>query len=68
VSEGGEVDDGSVRGGSVSGGSPLVGKQQRHQPGVKRACNDCRQQKVRRTRRLGAMVLPNEMSHDQDMC
>ena len=26
-------------------GSPLTGKH-RHQPGVKRACNDCRQQKV----------------------
>ena len=68
MSEGGEVDEGSVRGGSVSGGSPLVGKQQRHQPGVKRACNDCRQQKVWRTHRLGAMVLPERMSHEVDMC
>lgn len=28
-----------------SNGSPTTSK--RHQPGVKRACNDCRQQKVR---------------------
>lgn len=26
--------------------SPSMGKHGRHQPGVKRACNDCRQQKV----------------------
>lgn len=29
-----------------SAGSPATGKAGRHQPGVKRACNDCRQQKV----------------------
>ncbi|KAF2773371.1 hypothetical protein EJ03DRAFT_265021 [Teratosphaeria nubilosa] len=36
------------RNGSVSGSidSPVTGKA-RHQPGVKRACNDCRQQKLR---------------------
>lgn len=48
--ENGDADDGdgAVRGGSA--GSPqtgINGSKPRHQPGVKRACNDCRQQKVR---------------------
>jgi hypothetical protein len=29
--------------------SPATGSNKRHQPGVKRACNDCRQQKVSST-------------------
>ncbi|KAK0255428.1 hypothetical protein LTS09_009450 [Friedmanniomyces endolithicus] len=64
VSESGDVDEGSVRGGSVSGGSPLVGKQQRHQPGVKRACNDCRQQKLR----CNVVVGPGEQYKACDRC
>ncbi|KAK3676595.1 hypothetical protein LTR78_003369 [Recurvomyces mirabilis] len=51
VSESGDVGGGdeSLRAGSIDEGgegSPALGKQ-RHQPGVKRACNDCRQQKLR---------------------
>ncbi|KAK5108047.1 hypothetical protein LTR62_008821 [Meristemomyces frigidus] len=47
-----EHEPGSLRGGSFSEdvtaeGSPLGFGKQRHQPGVKRACNDCRQQKLR---------------------
>lgn len=33
-----------------SNGSPTTTKGHRHQPGVKRACNDCRQQKVSQSR------------------
>ncbi|TKA58998.1 hypothetical protein B0A55_11239 [Friedmanniomyces simplex] len=63
VSESGEVDGGSLRGGSVSGGSPLTGKG-RHQPGVKRACNDCRQQKLR----CNVMAGPGEQYKACDRC
>ena len=34
-------------GGASLQGSPTANGKPRHQPGVKRACNDCRQQKVR---------------------
>lgn len=57
VTENGDIDPllspaGGVGGGapgSAGGfaGSPTSNGKQRHQPGVKRACNDCRQQKVR---------------------
>ena len=33
--------------GTTNGGDKDTPSKQRHQPGVKRACNDCRQQKVR---------------------
>ncbi|KAK5713326.1 hypothetical protein LTR17_017636 [Elasticomyces elasticus] len=62
VSESGDLDNGSLRG-SVSGGSPLTGKQ-RHQPGVKRACNDCRQQKLR----CNVIAGPGEQYKPCDRC
>lgn len=40
---------GGADSGGGTAGSPTSNGKQRHQPGVKRACNDCRQQKVRST-------------------
>ncbi|KAK4542886.1 hypothetical protein LTR36_006075 [Oleoguttula mirabilis] len=44
-------------------GSPVTGKQ-RHQPGVKRACNDCRQQKLR----CNVMAGPGDTYKPCDRC
>lgn len=54
-------ENGTERAGSVSGSlgeaSPVTvagGVKVKHQPGVKRACNDCRQQKVSVARHRGS--------------
>ncbi|KAK3114668.1 hypothetical protein LTR53_006797 [Teratosphaeriaceae sp. CCFEE 6253] len=64
VSESGGLDDdtGSLRG-SLGADSPITGKQ-RHQPGVKRACNDCRQQKLR----CNVIAGPGEQYKACDRC
>lgn len=56
ITENGEEHGRASMDSSLLGGeSPVTGKQ-RHQPGVKRACNDCRQQKVRaHTSTLGSV-------------
>jgi len=52
--ENGEHEYGSVVGrGSIDEGSPGSANRPRHQPGVKRACNDCRQQKVGSSHQTG---------------
>lgn len=44
--ENGDADGGDGGGGFAGSPASQANGKQRHQPGVKRACNDCRQQKV----------------------
>nr|POE99495.1 transcriptional regulatory protein sef1 [Quercus suber] len=47
-----------------SNGSPVSSSKPRHQPGVKRACNDCRQQKLR----CNVVAGPGEQYQPCDRC
>lgn len=50
--ENGEADGGDASGGFAGSPASQANGKQRHQPGVKRACNDCRQQKVSQVQEL----------------